>query len=347
MAYTDDDKNWLIEELSGYNNENLIEILKKHKIRYSGHNKSDLLKSIKLNLMHNTSSIDTIINYIDEIEEHGNQHVYLYKCNNNYLKQLASEEYVKKILTENGVINLYNNSKVVFLPEKPVLSSVKHDKNQLKFKWVVKKESNKLVYCGTTEGEFDKQVKSYLSNHLEDGINSDDELEIKISRKLIHRSITIFSIDLISGYAELKIHKLHSGSNYSEIQQEYLNKLEKFIDVDHFEGSNITSVFGGLSGNKDILTRKETDKVIRGGTMNLTSSNRKSGIRNDKVLNRAKDAVKDEVYPNYGSYYFEANGTIKKSLHVTLYQEDNRIGIHRICDKPEVDYVLSRIRDYT
>ena len=55
-----------------------------------------------------TLSLAELTDLLDRIEEFGNQHIYMFNCNAEYMNQLTSPEYIKDKLCENNQEDLYN-----------------------------------------------------------------------------------------------------------------------------------------------------------------------------------------------------------------------------------------------
>src|SRR5580704_676563 len=87
-------------------------------------------------------SVDTqgLVNLLEEIEEHGNQYVFLYDIDPTKAEQALTATSISKALTQEERRSVLNTVKVVENPpDKAVLVSVRLDHNPVKLKWVQKR----------------------------------------------------------------------------------------------------------------------------------------------------------------------------------------------------------------
>ena len=268
-----------------------------------------------------TFSLIELTKLLDRIEEFGNQHIYLYNCNSEYIKVLKNAEYIKEKMRYRNLESLYNNENLIILPNEPTLTSVIHDNNILKFKWVEKR-----VWKDPLDEriEEDKLVKTYQIN--------------------LSRGITTFRIDLVTGNAEIMIQRLPRGANYENIKDNYLEELSHYIDIHSLNPLGLRRSIRLLEESDEVDKRQIDLETIEGGRVAYKSRDRRSDYQSDPSLSRSRTALGHNVSGNKGSFYWKANHILERAILTHIYAKDNRMGIFGQCIEPEVNYVLSRVR---
>lgn len=268
-----------------------------------------------------TFSLAELTELLDRIEEFGNQHIYMFNCNIEYIKILKNPDYIKEKLISLNLEKLYNTENFLILPNEPTLTSIIHKEDILKFKWVEKR-----VWKDPLEEriEDDKFVKTYQIN--------------------LSRGITTFRINLISGNAEIMIQRLPRGANYEMIKNDYLDEISKYIDIHSLNPLGLRRSIRRLEASDEVDKRQIDLETIEGGRVAYKSRDKRSDYQSDAILNRSRSALGNNVSGNRGSFYWKANNTLERPILTHIYAKDNRLGIFGQCIEPEVNYVLSRVR---
>lgn len=282
----------------------------------------DLLYS-KLNegIDDGTFSLVELTELLDRIEEFGNQHIYLFKCNPEYVKILRNPSYMQEKLNNLGLSRLYNNENFVILPNESILSGIIHNDNSLKFKWIEKRVWKEPL---EEKIEDDKFIKTY---------------QIKLSR-----GITTFRVNLVSGNAELMIQRLPRGTNYENIKNNYLDRLANLFEIHSLTPLGLRRSIRRLEESNEVSKRQIDLESIDGGRVAYKSRDKKSDYKSDPNLSRSRNALGQNVSGNTGSFYWKNNNILSRPILTHVYAKDNRLGIFGQCVEAEVNYVLSRIR---
>ena len=134
----------LIDLLLAHKKEYIQEFLKENGFPSSG-TKEDLRERVINLYKRDEITKEQIIQQLDLIEGYGNQHVFLFKIQEHHLKELRDQENVERIFQRNGLGEIYNNYKPLLFPEEPEVTSITHDDDWLRIRWVVKKEKIQLL----------------------------------------------------------------------------------------------------------------------------------------------------------------------------------------------------------
>jgi hypothetical protein len=270
-----------------------------------------------------TLSLSELTDLLDKIEEFGNQHIYLFNFNTEYKNQLKNPAYIKDNLRKNNLEDLYNNRNSIIVPNEPTLSSVVHNNQALKFKWVDKRVWNELL-DEKTEG--DKFIKIYQIN--------------------LSRGITTFRVNLITGNAELMIQRLPKGVYYERIKNAYLDELANFIELSSLTQLNLRSSIRSIENSTEVDKRLIDLEHIGGGRVEYKSKDRGTDYRANPDLSRSRIALGENVSGRKGNFYWKPNRSLERKILTHIYAKDNRLGIFGQCLESEVNYVLSRVRHF-
>jgi len=268
-----------------------------------------------------TFSLSELTKLLDKIEEYGNQHIYLYNCNEQFIKILKDPNYIKEKLKKFNLENIYNGENCIILPNEPTLTSVIHNGSILKFKWVEK-----------------RVWKDPLDEMIE------DDIFVKRYQINLSRGITTFRINLVSNEAEIMIQRLPRGANYEKIRDNYLDEVSHYIDIYSLTHLGLRRAIRRLEDSDEVDKRLIDLETIEGGRVAFKSKDSRSDYRSDSNLCRSRTALGYNVSGNKGSFYWKANHILERPILTHIYANDNRMGIFGQRIESEVNYVLSRVR---
>ncbi len=235
-----------------------------------------------------TFNLIELTELLDKIEEFGNQHIYLFNCNPNYIEILKNPSYVLENLKSHGLDHLYNNENFIILPNESTLTGVIHNANSLKFKWV------------------EKRVWKELSDEKIDGDRFIKTYQIKLSR-----GITTFRVSLVSGNAELMIQRLPKGANYENIKNDYLERLDNLFNIHSLSPLSLRRSIRHLEESNEVDKRQIDLETIEGGKVAYKSRDRKSDYQSDTNLSRSRIALGRSVLEK--GEFFIGNQSILKA----------------------------------
>lgn len=320
IANTTDERNQLIGAILSHKKEHTQTFLGNRKLPFS-FTKKALFSILAKGLDEEKFSETDLIDLLDDIEEFGNQHIYIYNCNPDYLKVLRNPTYIQAKLEENSLDDLFNNKYRIFIPDNIELSQVIHDGKILKFKWVEKRNWKIPL---EERREDDKYIETYQINTT--------------------RGVTTFRVDLITGNTELMIQRLPTGTHYQEIKDDYLHKLNNIIELYSFQPTRLLRVIRFIEGSKEVDKRQINFETISGAKVVFKSRGKEVDYTSDPNLNSARTALGQNVSGSLGNFYWRPNEFLARSIHTHIYPRDDRVAIFGQCVEREVNYVLSRIR---
>jgi len=135
----ENDLSLLIDLTLSHNNRGIQDFLRSKGLTFSG-TTEELREKLKNYYYNENITTEELITLLDQLEEYGNQHVYLFNLPRRYLDQLRDESFVRQNLESKNILDLYNQYKPLFLPENPEITAINHDLDWFKVRWGVKKE---------------------------------------------------------------------------------------------------------------------------------------------------------------------------------------------------------------
>jgi hypothetical protein len=311
----------LVEMILSYKKDYVKEFLKEKKLAYSFLNKKELKKGLLGYIEKEKLQKKELVELLDNIEEFGNQHVYFYDNSSQYITELKDENFIKNILEEKKLTDLYNNFKPIIIPQKREITSISHNEKSFKIKWVEKRTKKEFI---------DEQIK-------EDKLLQTWQLHAK-------RAINTFKVDLITGNSELTIQRLPTGFGYDLVRDEYFKMLSDIIDLSTFSPITFRSAIKKLDDEPMVKRSGIKFSTVDDGEISFRSQNNKRDYKSSPSLKGARDGLGDNITGKYGNFYWLPDGTISNRIHTHVYP--NRIGILGEYEEKELNYVFSRIRSF-
>jgi hypothetical protein len=318
----------LIEILLYHNNRPIQDLLRSKNLKCSGSTK-DLKEKLKKYYNDGEVSSSELITLLDQLENYGNQHIYLFKLSNPILKYLRNFELVYKTLEDEGFSKFYNYYDPLILPETPEIISIKHDSDSFKIRWGVKKENlgDLVEERYTTDNDDGRKylTKKYLIEEV--------------------RETTLFQVDLTNGEAELLI-KRSKGADYDEEKDKYLNQIYDIFGWDPLEAIKLNNTINKIGNSDEVIARTIALKTPKESIINIGSPSKNEGISDDPEALKAKDSLNRSVGTR-GYFYWltgSSSGTLKRDLYTRIYQD--RFSVYGERTEEEITYVIERIRHH-
>ncbi len=302
-----------------------------------GGNKGQLLAEISSRLSDGSIPLERAFDYIDEISETGEQHIFLYK-----IKQ-ECQGYLHELQNWNTIIERLNHK----IDE----SQIERDRDEVEqgFYKSSKRECLFFLYTETAESPFlaavyrrqeprnilfFKWVETRRWSQKKE--TEDGNFEIK---SMIGRSGNFLCIDLDTGYTEIRIRKLNSNPEKSlnEILEIYRNLADEVIEFDYFIPLLIEPAIRRL-----LSTRRAS--VVQWKVNWIDVGNLGGGVDPGFVRSILKR------FGNYTAVCLSADWLFKqpasdiRKIRVNLDGRTNHLELPNRCLPQEIDVILSDIR---
>jgi len=329
MVSNDQKLDNLIPLLKNQNKEFSQNLLKSKNLPFSG-TWISLEEKIRKSVEEGHISIDEWAELIDRVEGSGYQHIFIYKCDPEYLDILRSESFLKGKLDELNLSHLLNKVEVEYLPDTPTLVSIKKDQNSISMKWVEKRE-----------------WKVKIEETLEEKENNEVLKRIRY-KKDVARGVVLFKIDLTSGIAQIRIERFKAGdrdNNYFSKLEYYRGEISKIIDLGKFSIIKLDAAIKKLiSLEGEVRMRNYRFISDEGNTFDAKSRSKRNGFSEDRVWRQSIGATEGNFVGKLAYiYWIKDDSNLSKDIGVKIYKDSNEINILPQCSEEELNYVLSRI----
>lgn len=261
-------------------------------------------------------------------EEHGRQHVFLYKTSENKAKELSDEARIREKLASTNDEIVIDEPRLLEEPEVMRISEVRLDQGSVLIKYIETKISMKPL---DTIQNGDILTKTYT----------------------IHKERAVNLIKLHSdGLLEIRIGSHRSAGGYKKDLERFIGIADDFFPHKHFRMLSLSKLKTNLWEKREELEEKIrftnwTLKNDYGNSLHASSASIKDGLSSDEGLQSSLETFIDaEAYCDSTNIYFleGEDGLPSAEVHVLLTGEANEFAITKHCDEDDYEYVLSEIR---
>jgi hypothetical protein len=300
------------------------QLLGRYELPTSG-TKPELRARIEDALAKRSIRVNDIIEYVDELDGWGDQHVYLYSAPEGLLPVWRSESSVREILRGARKLSLLNAHTPVVLPSVPKLSRIAWTPKHLRFVWI-------------TSRKWDERIER---DDKREGLKHWKAYEERTAR-----GVLAFDWNLLNGEAMLMIERLPSGNDYGTARDALAKELRPFLDLSLFSPVDVGRAIKNIEKSTQVRNRVLALQSARGTRVRFTSRSRKQdAFERDPDAKRSRDGLGESVSGDVGNFYWKQDGPMTDDLHTTIYASEGRIGIFGQRQEAEVRYVIQRIRN--
>jgi hypothetical protein len=274
-------------------------------------------------------SLDELMKLLSSSEEHGRQHVFLFKTSPKTAATLFDETKIREGLQKNGAETVIDEPRFLDEPEEMKISEVRINDEYILIKFIETKISMTQVGM-ETEGNI---LKKIYEIHKERGVNI-----LKLHR---------------DGLLEIRIGSHRSSGGYAKALKAFETIANDFFPMTSFAYLSVSKLKSNLWDKREELEGKIrftnwTLKNDYGNSLQASSSSVKDDLRSDKGLQSSLETfIESDAYCDSTNLYFlksDENSLPSAEIHVLLTGESNEFAITKHCDKEDYEYVLSEIR---
>jgi hypothetical protein len=303
-------------------------------------NKPELKERIIQYLDEGRLEYSDLVNYVDTIVPYEKQHDILFNGPKKIIDNWRKTEYVAALLKKHNIDKYLNAKLPLILPEQLTLSSVEYN------------EANSLVVYAVNRHEYLEREEE----HDEHKNIDDKEIILRAYSQQIGRGAIIFSWDLISNSALLKILQLESNYKYEEVEEQFSELMKPWLDLTLFEKVNLSSVIKKLheaeeKGIPETRSHGIGYKTPGGRSITANSPGSHYSVLGEPILDKALKRVRSQFTGNLGNFYWlpklvtpKNHNILDKELHSIIVASKNRINFTTPNSKEDMEYVLSRVR---
>ena len=275
------------------------------------------------------------VRLLHEVEEHGNQHVFVYSIEPKTISPLFDLRSLKSILAAANLDSVMENPLLLDKPKKRTVAEVRWDdldgEKTFVLKQVMKHEHNELVNSGTdSSGQL---VRRY--------------------NKVEERIVDLLRVSQ-NGQVEVRLSRRTSESNYNDFLTHFWNSVSSFLAVTDTKEVSLTKAKNYLlqsSTNLSHLVRYHASTLGNdyGYSAKFATGTKDDDLTTDSACKTGVDAF----YSHHGhcselniSLKKQTNGIPSRDIRVRIGGHINEFVLTQRCDRSEYEYVVAQIRKF-
>jgi hypothetical protein len=277
----------------------------------------------------NSGSIteDELIALLEDIEEHGDQYIYVYDFNPSEAPRIRNRSGFVNLLTGQEQRQSLDRLAIVEKPStQPTLVSAQYGQDRIKLKWVQKR---------------------FFRQPLDETI--DGNIATVRYQIIDTRAVDLVILDSAQRKAVLCIQKIEPGvRDYRSQRQELFARLGRFVDHQAFTPLDLVKLMKRMDDRtfKEIRRRRYRGLDAEGQLIDVTSATEAKDIYDGGLYRTGRDHYGGAIASlNVNTYWIPVPEKLDREIH-TIFpykQAVNAVVFTQRCTKQERDYVLSRI----
>lgn len=303
--------------------------------------KAELRERAEAALLGGTFTLDTLIDYLDEVEPWGRQHVILLDAEQSAASGWRRIDGIRRRLREANVERLLERKRRQRLPETLTLSAINVDGHNLEVVAVERREYEQR------EPEHDRV------EHLEDGT----VVLLKAYRHVVTRGLLTLRWNTASGAAALHISEGFGRYSYDDALARFSTVVDEFIELDRFTEKPLGRAIRALhdaerAGNGEVRSHRVGYQSAGGRTVEAASPSTNISVVGEQAVDDAMTGIAGASTGRIGNFFWlpnkgpspQANPITTRDLHVVVIGPASRVHFMVPSDRESVTYVLQRIR---
>lgn len=314
--------------------EQVKEFLRNLGLRASAGKWDDLIATcLKPHLASGALKVEQLIELLQEVEEHGNQHVFLYSLPPDKAKALIDKRYVTSSLKSKALEGILAQAKILDKPATATLAAVR---------WEPPTSPTCLI------------VKFVQKHEYRDLIGEKQEGSQWVIRyqMLMQRIVDLVKISA-SGLVEARLARRDSAVKYKDQLSNLWHNIEFLIPKDGMTEISLNDAKDRLlKTSKDLSTLvRYTTSTLRndfGFTARFAAGGKTDDLVTDGGSKNSVDAfLEQDGHCEDANIWFKAgaSGGPDRDIHVHVKGELNEFVIPAQCNRQEYDYVLFQLRN--
>lgn len=278
--------------------------------------------------------ISDLESLLRDVEEHGRQHIFLFKCQAADAPIIIAEKRITKIAQEQKLSELLSQATYVNMPSEPTIVDIR-----------IEMAPNGSSVLGLTIKVIECRESSKLLDDEFDELTGRRTKTWEITKK---RAVSVAHLGH-EGLLEIRIASRDNSTKYSEQVSAMLRLIGKFIPMNSFEPVSLSKAKATLHEKKD-----EFEKIIRytsttatndmGISMNLSAANlSKNLMENDGSAGAMKEFLAKKGYVTGSNIWFIMPDDETQQVHVILSGEVNEFAVPAACTPKDYSYVRGKI----
>ncbi|WP_095159893.1 hypothetical protein [Pseudomonas sp. Irchel 3E13] len=305
-------------------------------ILVSAQNWDDLFeKRIEPALTDKRISVGDLRDLLQQVEEYGKQHTFLFSCTPDRAEGLLSPKRIAAIAAEEGLTDLFQNPLDLEMPDSPTIVDIRlnHvDPTKQPVSLTIKVVETRII--------------KRLVSEVHDQTNGEFVKRYTTSKK---RVVNIVNLDH-NGLLELRIASQDTQTKYHDLVRNLKNKVRKFIPMDGFKEISLTQAKCKILRERASLTneiRYSTSTATNdlGTRMQLFSPTTDDNLSADDGSMDAIDSflARDGQVTGANIYVKLPDIDPPRELRLLISGEINEFAVTVACSAGEYEYVRGKV----
>lgn len=286
-------------------------------------------------------SIDRVVQFLDEHEPGGKQHVFLWRPSKAFNDQWRDVQTVRRRLGRNPETkDLLGASIPLVMPAELELSAIHADEDMIE---VLAVEARRYF-------ERDEQYDAETTSN--DGL----PVELRAYVERVARSTVLLRWDVSHRHAAMHITQATSRGVprhfYTETAARFSNAVASWLDMSEFKPVDLHKVIHGLQereqkkGKAWTRSRRGRWETDDGSEVEAISASTDESLFKDRRVAAAVKQVSDEDSGSSGNLYWlnTAKNPLTEPLHFVIIASDSRVNFMQPSSPEAVQYVIRRLR---
>lgn len=279
---------------------------------------------------------DRILEMLQEMEEHGRQHVLLFQAKPGItLTERLSPRRVRRALTEHDALDAFDSSPPIEAPRETTLTHVRFENDSLVFKALETKEA--FIRVQTIPFEHGREIRFERLNR---------QRRAKVAR--LHAN----------GLLEVRLSTLNSSRSdhsYAQEAEAFLTTFRWLVEPSWFEPASLKTfkarIWSRSKGDAGIQVLSQDLDSDAGGRVVLKAQNRQTDAAADPGLQASKTALLEREGSSFGKseVKWEAQvepGRPRAPVTIRVTNHINEFSVGQALSKADYDYVFEAIRKF-
>lgn len=276
---------------------------------------------------HGDLEIDGLVELLEEVEEHGDQYVFLYDLVGRQDGPLPTTDSIRQTLTAVEVRSVLNSVSIVEEPtDRATLVSVRLADGRAKFKWI----QRRIYYRRVDERQHGNRLT----------------VEYDI---VSVRAVDVAILDLAERKAHLCIQRVEEGIREC---QKYLPdlkaRLSRFLNETALRTLDLRRLMQRIGDRTftEVRRRRHQMRDVTGCVVDAISATESADVFSGALYRAARDNYEGALTDLNSNVYWVENGAeLEREIHTLFPYRNfpNAVIFTQRCSRRERDYVLSRI----
>ncbi|MGB6104596.1 MAG: hypothetical protein WBF88_12215 [Pusillimonas sp.] len=280
-----------------------------------------------------TCTVAELIDLLRSAEEHGKQHVFLYKCEPQDAVVTMERGRIRAELARRNQVNVLEQPAILERPLTPTIVDTRWKTGTIDLAMVI------------------KEVETRESQHpLREERSADGMILTKTYELRRERAVNLVRLHH-DGFLEMRISARSTGSTkYRQDVGMFWARLRGLLNQANFRPVALAEVKARTLSDRDNLGDRIrfSNSNLRnedGTTMTVSSRGIDADLYGDSgAANGIKAFLDEDGYCEGSNFFFRKNNDLSKDIHVVLTGEPNEFAITADCSEGDYEYVLNQIR---